>query len=194
MLISAPESAARRQLEAHVAGGGLLHGSPTRNITRLRAASTDSLHVDTRTAEKIVDPRIICATDDVDLAIFYACVYRPVCDAQIRRGAAILPQRNEQGDVVDRKYFLSDRGKQLVAESETACIRAAAYLLEQALLEYVKRFCEWRSYEDLDHIGEVAVQASMLSVDVYDLAAPDSNATIHGFYERDNTPAETPAL
>lgn len=178
----------------------VIHGSITRGLTVIEPRMATDLHVDPLTGKHFDREAAISASRALVVATFYATVSKPSRQNGLIRGAAIKPLFNSEGRVVNFKLFASDAAKQ-IAEAvdngsvDQATIQPTAYLLDARNLHEHGRGSEFRAATACTVLGSATVSLAhleLLEVALSDLAPPESDPDIKGYYEKYGYPEETP--
>jgi len=178
-------------IDAYARAGHILHGSPLLHLATLLPGVSASLSVHTATGERRTNPQAVHGTLYPEHAIFYGTIHAVVRNAGLHRASALKP-RLLNNAVLDYDYFLSDSGKDLIADRVKAKVKSSANACTSSSFSQVPGFQEWvaATGRSVDVLGSVAVTADLLPFNIFDLASPDSDPDIHRYYVEAGVPAE----
>lgn len=180
-------------LRESLADGKLQHGSNMLNLCVLKPGMS-TLHIPTDAGMRLERRNVVCATDIAELAIFYGAIKAVLLAAGVVRGSAVHLVRNDCGDVVDYRLFVSDRGKQIVRERESQGGLSAVYFLARDGLSPNSDQHEWTSDNEVPVLGSVAVTSRHLEHNIFNLPPPGNNPSSLAYYEMIGAPPETPPI
>lgn len=184
-------AATRAKLNELVTNGKVLHGSPVRGLKLLRPSTTRFHHMNGRTTEVLSTEKLVCGTDDISYAIFFAAAHAPARDERIahnipRRilGSGIIFNRDQNGQYIDTDYYAAKATKEFIRGREAKGIYGEVYYYPKEGLRYQELDRAWVTSENIEPEGSLLVAVACLPFDYYQLAEPDSNPIIREITDR----------
>jgi len=168
-------------LSQHVEEGYLLHGSPRPDLMVLEPQKSTALQVDTDTGDVVPNQHVLCATEHPVPAIFYATVQGPATDASLYRATGVKGKDSEG----DFQYFANEDAKGLVRTRLAHRILSFVYFGNREDFSFSLELGHWMSHSPTPITGKLAVSATCLPFNVFDLRSPDSDPDIRRYHERE---------